>query len=231
VTLANATKAANAGLSFAVYRDRPVPLARTGARSGELYERMRKLEADAVKLDPLIRAQAQRGRAAPSLLSAWNAWYAHWQSLYDAFVSQGGPLVTELPQEERNFDAFVATYNATPGVAPVAFAPRVVTTPEVPAVGLPWYFWVAGGVAIVGVGYLIYRKATGSGGGTSRSRSVSRDMDWASGLDYDADYDLPEADYDRTFESNTKLAPVRSETSLSTYDSARAPYYHGVRAR
>lgn len=165
VALKDITKTSNLGLRFAS--------ASTGwTPPVDIYERMRATNVDAVRLDGNMLAYV----ADPVLRNAWNAWYAHWKALFEKYAGPNAGFndkasvalyrSDELSQQAREEDArlrsFYDDYNRQRQIngAPVPRLGVPAPIPPTPPVtsGMPWWFWMLGGIGVVGLGYLAYRK-------------------------------------------------------------------------
>lgn len=163
------SQTADAGLRFAGVN--------AGVRVGSMtaplsiWDRMHALDAKAQSLDKNIQAYVRD----PNLKQRYNEWYTVWRSLYDAIAapnqarpdlssSRQAELTSLVGDHEREFESILYSYNALgqqpgAGVPAVTYAPIVVASSAAPTkTGLPWWFWVAGGVFVFGVGYVVYRK-------------------------------------------------------------------------
>jgi hypothetical protein len=128
---------------------------------------------DAARLESLMTANVVD---AP-LRAAWAAWYADWQAFYEYHQSQfqrfnslfySDTLAAQVEAKSRQLAALYADYNrvrnpATPPVpVPNVKQPKAEDAAREQSVtgwNIPWWVWMLGGVAVVGAGYLAYRKA------------------------------------------------------------------------
>lgn len=139
-----------------------------------IYDRMRAINANAQRLDANMQAYVTNG----ALRAGWDdgaggGWYPAWKPFYERYAGPNASewaklgaafdtaeLSAEVDRRERELDSLVAEYNtqrqpngaAVPQIAALALAPLADES------FIPWWFWVIGGVAIAGAGWLIYRK-------------------------------------------------------------------------
>jgi len=146
---------------------------RTGGQAGfgftaptDIYEVMRQIQTSAAALDPDVITNV----ADPAFKRAWSAWFAEWRVFFDSNYRTFKTLLhsDELKgQVETYRSQLLSWYEGyqrqvgtdgkpvpTPkGVPPLRPPPEV----EAGKGGLPWWVWLVGGAALVGVGYLGYR--------------------------------------------------------------------------
>ena len=139
------------------------------------YTQMRRTDFHVQDLDPLIRAN---GRSDPTFLASWVEWSQnHWRPFYEKYAGPnasswdrlGATLDTdELKTQADNFnkqlDEFDRHYrglrlpNGQPVPQPALGAPSNLPVQPGSGITLPWWVWMIGGVALVGVTYYGYRK-------------------------------------------------------------------------
>ncbi len=134
----------------------------------DIYEAMRQIETSAAALDPDIVTNVSD----PAFRRAWAAWLLEWRRFFnDNYRTVKTLLHTdELKLQVETYRLQLLSWyegyvrQTTTAGQPVP-APRGVPPFKPPpesekASGsfLPWWAWVLGGVALVGVGYLGYRK-------------------------------------------------------------------------
>jgi len=160
------TDTANAGLRVAA------PDIVVGySKPGTIFSRMDLINTQAQTLDAHIRESVAANTA---WRQGWNKWLTEWNTFIATFAgpnasywSRAGTLtpsgndafVSRVNIEEGQLDKFNQEYNAMAGVQYVEPLPDTsVMTTGVGGSMLPWWFWVMGGIALVGVGYVVYRK-------------------------------------------------------------------------
>lgn len=134
-----------------------------------IYDRMDETNADAVRLDKNIKAYVSDPEG--DFVRPWEAWLANWRRFYDKYRHAGAKISAafrsdEVDREARQFHAqlesFYDSYSSQrtrAGTAvPAISGPAPVGETLQTGLGLPWWFWTAGGVVLVGAGYLLYRK-------------------------------------------------------------------------
>ncbi len=143
----------------------------------DIYDVMRsvKTSADALHRDVLANV------ADPAFRTAWLAWYQEWNAFFERNYRTFGTLLhtDELKAQTEAYrlqllswyDAYArqTTPVGTP-VPPAAGVPPLRPGPGVPTQGappstngaseplIPWWGWVLGGAALVGVGYYGYKR-------------------------------------------------------------------------
>ena len=141
-----------------------------------IYSKMAQIQASAEALNLDI----QRYVADPRLNNAWDAWYTQWKALYEKYAGPNyrvwprlmAPFETEdlnkLVEENRqqllwfrNDYARHTQPNGQPVPPPSGAPPERFTPAQETGRGweIPWYIYFLAGVAVVGIGYLGYRKA------------------------------------------------------------------------
>ena len=133
--------------------------------------RGRTLNTDAIAFDGFVK------RLPPSspTRGSFFGWYESWKPFYEKYI---GPDAGSLAQSnvslnfeefdqallryKMQFDSIVRDYNTLPEANNNGkFQPtpdRPDTSRDRDGSGLPWWFWLASGVAVVGGGYLVYQK-------------------------------------------------------------------------
>lgn len=137
-------------------------------RPGDSFSRLDVLNTDAVRLNANMIAFISPG----PLMSGWSAWFTEFDRLYQTFA---GPHASKLQQanvithsdefaqrvttEEEQYRSFLAEYNnqrLSNGQPVPQLVPRIPGPPQAFGWTIPWWAWMLGGVAVVGVGYLGY---------------------------------------------------------------------------
>lgn len=134
----------------------------------DIYEVMRQIQTSAEALDPDVATNV----ADAAFRRAWAAWFLEWRRFFDANYRTFKTLLhtDELKAQTETYRLQLLSWyegyarQTSSGGKPVP-APRGVPPfrppPEVEkekSGSLPWWAWMLGGVALVGVGYLGYRK-------------------------------------------------------------------------
>ena len=137
------------------------------------YERMRSLDPAIQELNTLIGNYISR----QAFRDSWKAYYAQWTKFYAESQEWQrkltGPQIFEneaygqqVEDFRRRYETYRAGYEAErneKGEAPptpVTPTPRPdQRTPSDSGIQIPWWVWMLGGVALVGGGYWIYKKA------------------------------------------------------------------------
>lgn len=135
----------------------------------DIYEVMRQIQTSAEALDPDVATNV----ADPAFRAAWAAWFAEWRRFFDANYRTFKTLLhtDELKAQVETYRLQLLSWYegyarqtgaggkpvpAPRGVPP--FRPPPETEKEKGGSSLPWWAWMLGGVALVGMGYLGYRK-------------------------------------------------------------------------
>jgi hypothetical protein len=177
------TSTADTGLAFATGQ-LPLPPATAQdvigfTRPDGIYERMQGIQADALHLDAAVQLHFPNpapGSAQAAFKASWRGWYDNWRPLYETYAGPNPSRTARLGmlypgrsdefneivnKRQRQFEELLAEYNSQtrPNGQPV---PQISSTAKPPSpsggFALPWWFWLAGGVVLVGAGYLVYRK-------------------------------------------------------------------------
>lgn len=141
-----------------------------------LWERMRDVDNGVEALNRAIQALPTKRQA---FLSTWMAWYKHWKDLvarYDsvtakaAAVTYSDELASEIEQKRIELHNWEDAYRrerpeGAPENPPIPGMPtKPPNAPEVkgpswmPKLEVPWWVWVIGAGAFVGLGALIYHR-------------------------------------------------------------------------
>lgn len=140
-----------------------------------IYEKMRSLDREADALNQDVLANVSSDGTSGAYKRAWMAWYAQWKTFLAKTLDEkvGNLLHTdaldaEVDVKRGEFGGFKRDY-------PLQHRPdgTLVPSPSVPVPAplpkpggggpssesiLPWWAWMIGGIAVVGLGYLGYRK-------------------------------------------------------------------------
>ena len=127
--------------------------------------RGRTLNSDAVRLNGLILSRLPPGNP---VRTSFAAWYEAWKPFYEKYIGEPGDtsFLKSLSQSNvsLNYEEFdQALLRHKQQFDAIARAGGFQPIPDRPetgkdASGLPWWFWLGSGVALVGAGYLVYKK-------------------------------------------------------------------------
>lgn len=188
------TKTANVGLTFIcqntnaslMAKRRLEQTAQTGfIAPATIYEKMRSIHADAERLNQNINAYVSD----PVFRNSFLAWLSNWVPFYEKYAGptpdtsaklaaafRSEELNQQVEDERARLQSFYEQYQSQkrPDGSPVPGlpAPNVrppSPLPPPPVSSTPWWFWVAGGALLVGVGYLVFKKV---------KAGESRDVDY-----------------------------------------------------
>ena len=136
----------------------------------DIYEVMRQIQTSAEALNPDVATNVMD----PAFRQAWAAWFREWRAFFDANYRTFKTLLhtDELKAQVETYRlqllSWYEGYARQTGPAGRPVPPPHGVPPFRPPPSesggesggsiLPWWAWVLGGVALVGAGYLAYRK-------------------------------------------------------------------------
>lgn len=154
-----------------------------------IYTKMREIQASAAALNTDIQTNITRA----AFKTSWAAWFKEWQAFYEKYQSEWAKLgavtytddlnrQTEGYRDSMNgwFDAYRREKdekgNPLPppsGQAPMRPPPEVLDPPKSAAEGftVPWWGWALGGMAVCGLGYVLYRSYVQTKGDLDRKKN------------------------------------------------------------
>lgn len=206
-----------------------------------IYDRMDETNADAHRLDSNIRRYVRDPEG--DFTGPWNAWLSNWRRFYDKYKHAGGKISAafrsdELDAEARKFhselESFYESYNrqTSPSGQPVPplTGPAPVGETLQTGFGLPWWFWTLSGVALVGAGYIVYRKYQE---GRAKARYIHRHAPtllerYIPGFGKPA-YEFSQAGRDETASSDPSYALTTREKVEPTWDPIQVQSARDVR--
>jgi hypothetical protein len=172
MSLQSINQTADLGLRFAGSSMTKQSSPATGIYMIDVLPKMEQIKTSADALNEDV----MRNVADPAFRQHWADWYATWNKYYTDVNGLWSKLFSnpfhanEIDRQVESFrlnllgwyDAYRAqrTQNNIPVPAPSGQPPTPGKEPGKDTVtsGLPWWFWLLSGIAVVGVSYLVYRK-------------------------------------------------------------------------
>lgn len=140
-----------------------------------IYDKMRQIQASAASLDADVAANVER----QAFKDSWKGWYDAWKAFYERTMSGWAKATAWMSSDELNgqvesyraqlvswFEAYSREKKGDQPVPPPNGQPPTPVKPPQPGsepddgFTVPWWGWMLGGVAVVGLGYWAYRSAT-----------------------------------------------------------------------
>ncbi len=170
-----AEQARRRGVSYPPAVSHPQPHTTGWTAPTVIYAKMREIDPGARELNALFQANVRT----KILLDAWNAWFPEWQAFFEKYQSAwafsrwavpfySDDLAAQTEGKRQTYEKFRANYanerdaQGNPLPPPSSPIPAVLPNSkdredQESGITLPWWFWVLGGVALVGGGYYAYR--------------------------------------------------------------------------
>lgn len=151
---------------------KPSPSPATGfTMPTTIWDKMQRIQASAESLNSDVRVHVNR----EAFKAAWDSWLAGWKTFFDKYQGIVNRLGSWTHTDELNkqTDAYgedlVHWYDGysreqqpdgTPVPPPSSQPPKLPPprTEESSGFSVPWWLWMLGGVAVVGIGYYAYKQ-------------------------------------------------------------------------
>lgn len=140
-----------------------------------IFDRMRALNAKAIRVDANTRNFVPNTPAGRVFKEAWAGWLAEWTPLYERYAGPHASTASkaliwarsdefsgQIQDHENQFESLLSSYNSQKSATGTA-VPQIsfAEAPAAPTTSVPWWFWMGAGFLLVGGGYYAYGRYYG----------------------------------------------------------------------